>query len=333
MSYFNTNIDNDIMYLLREIGHNCKINNVVAKAIINNASMERTFDDKKIITHEELRRGLYVNYNDLWFLVLNEVNDKRYLSYYKGIIRRCNFDIKFIIANKLYQFPSIIEGDKFFIQDNNIMPLSADTIMVTLPLTQVTKQLKKQDAFIKWGQKWEIQGIDYTKEGLVVLTCKAITTNTTTDDVENEIANRYEQEVGGVKTDKLNGNITPILPFDNVEEPTNPPEEPGEPTDPPIQNTTYSYTYIPPYEGDPDNEIFWGDIMTYTIHKFVDGVEVEGNFTFTLTNTTVAKLVNITNNSTGVQAIEMKRGNTTLIVTDVDTGEIAIEKEITIIGM
>ena len=97
MSYFDTNLDNDMTYLLTEIGHNVKINNIASKAIINNASMERTYDDKKIITHDELKRGYYVNYNDLFFIILSEINDKRFLSYFKGIMRRCNFDIKLII--------------------------------------------------------------------------------------------------------------------------------------------------------------------------------------------------------------------------------------------
>jgi len=60
---------------------------------------------------------------------------------------------------------------------------------------------------------------------------------------------------------------------------------------------------------------------------------VSGKFTFALTNTDIAKLVSITDNSTGVYAINKKRGKLTLVVTDVDTGEVAIEKEITIIGV
>ena len=411
MGYFNINIDNDITYLLQEIGHNIKVNNVPASAIINNASLERTWDDKKLITFEELRRGQYINYNDLFFIVLNEVNDKRYLSYNKGIIRRCNFDIKFIISDYLYQFPSIIEGEKFFISDNGLMSLNADTITVTLPLTEITKQLKKLDEFIKWGQSWSIQGIDYTKDGLAILNC-TVSSLGGNDDVANEIADRWKDAQGGGKIDRLNGNIIPLMPFEEPQEPTpniitvatfgDVPVEfgtliddielpsvvvatldndttvelnitwdtsnyDGEVTanyniigtielvegitnlnnvvakiriivgDAPIEEPDIEPTYEiigqPEYVGDPDNEIWYGSWTIYTIKKFIDGVETTGNFTFELSDSSKATLSEVTNNSckvsvnsTGVAG----RHSTILIVTD--TGKIAVEKSITIIG-
>ncbi len=406
MNYFDINIDNDITYLLQQIGHNVKVNNVPARAIVNNASMERTFDDKRIITHEELKRGLYVNYNDLWFLVLNEVNDKRYLTYYKGIIRRCNFDLQFIIKDILYKFPSIVEGDKFFISDNGIMLLSADTVTVTLPLTDVTQQIKKLDAFIKWGSKWEVQGMDYTKSGLVVLTCKATAISDVTDDKVNEIANRYTND----KDDKLNGNITPLMPFDEPPKPapnivsvkaidnvvvdygtaiedielpsivtaklddgttidlvvawdtssydgevtavytlpgtlqlvegiTNTNnvmaslrvavgEEPE-----PTEEITYTMTAEPEYQGVPDYEIFGGEWCKYTVHKFVNDVEVDGDFYFAINNDKLAILTKENNNTAKVTAKKIiKTEDLLLTATDTATKEIAIEKVITILG-
>lgn len=327
MSYFNINIDNDITYLLSEIGHNIKVNNIPTKAIINNASMERTFDDKKIITHEELKRGYYLEYNDFFFIVLNEVNDKRYLTYYKGIIRRCNFDLKFIINDKLYLFPIIAEGDKFLIGGDSVISLATDTISVTIPLTSVTGQLKRLNTFIKWGQKWEIQGLDYTKDGLIVLTCKAIA-NGINDDLDNEIADRYTSD----KVDRLNGNITPILPFDEVEEPEEPnPEEPEEPEDPPIEeNITYTISGQPQY-GSIDNEIYSTEWCKYTIKKFLNDVEVTGVFTYTVDNTNLATITNSTDNTVTVTAKNVvKGGNVILTVTDTDTGQVAMEKTIKI---
>ncbi|MEY8415632.1 Ig-like domain-containing protein [Tissierella praeacuta] len=409
MGYFNINIDNDITYLLKEIGHNVKVNNIPTSAIVNNASMERTFDDKKIITHEQLRRGYYINYNDLYFLLLNEVNDKRYLSYYKGVMRRCNFDIKFIIGDKLYQFPSIIEGDKFFISDNSLLPLSADTLQATLPLTDVTKQLQELNCFLKWGKKWEIQGIDYTKEGLAILHCK-ITNTSHLDDKENEIANRYEQ-VGSEKVDKLNGNITPILPFDESTKPlpnivsvatfdniqvdfgtliddivlpstvaatldndtvvdlvvtwdtssydaevtaiytfggtlelvegiTNTNNVMasikvvvGEaPPEPEPEVARYEITPILQYQDDTPYEIYFNSWQKYTIKKFVDDVEVSGNFIFTLSDTK-ATLSEVTNNSCKISVGSViGKYVVNLIVNDTDTNEIAIEQTINIVG-
>lgn len=330
MGYFNTNIDNDITYLLQEIGHNCKVNNIPAKAIVNNASMERTFDDKKIITHEELKRGYYAEYNNLFFIILNEVNDKRYNTYYKGVMRRCNFDLKFIINDKLYLFPIIAEGDKFFITGDSKISLATDTISVTVPLTATTRQIKREDNFIKWGQKWEVQGLDYTKDGLIVLTCKANVISDVTDDLENEIADRWVQ-IDGDKVDRLNGNITPILPFDEDgggEDPI----EPEDPEEPEEEGITYTVTSIDDYDKTDVTEIWANDWAKYTIHKFIDGVEVSGTFTFEIDSTNLATIA-VSENTATITAKDVRvGGNVKLTVTDIETDEIAIEQIIKIVG-
>lgn len=217
MGYFDINIDNDITYLLSEIGHNVKVNNVPAKAIINNASLERTYDDKKIICHEELRRGYYVEYNDLFFILLNEVNDKRYNTYYKGIMRNCNYNIKLIIEDKLYLFYSIIESDKFAI-DSGIISTFSNKIDITIPYTNTTSKITEGMRIIKFNKAWEVENIDYTRKGLITLMCKSVAKDSNLDDIANEIGNRYG--TGG--TDILKGNITPIKPFDAIEPPAPP---------------------------------------------------------------------------------------------------------------
>lgn len=213
MAYFNISIDDDIHYLLTEIGYNIHINNIPAKAIINNAG-NIDYDDKTIITHEELQRGYYVRHDNLIFIVISEVNAKRYNTYYKATMRRCNYDVKFIIDNKLYLYYAIIESKNFTLEQGQYFMTSGDKITITLPLTDITKQIKVNDRVIKFNTAWEIEGIDYTKKGLVILHCKRNQINSKTDDVENEIADRY---VSG--TDRLNGNITPTLPFDEEPEP------------------------------------------------------------------------------------------------------------------
>ena len=400
MSIFDISLNNDIDFLIKEIGHNIKVNNIDSKAIVNNVGNET--DDKKIITKSELQRGDYINYNNLYFLVMDEINDKRYNVYNKATIRSCNFNIKFIIEDKLYLFPSIINGDKFFIQDNNIMPLSADAITVTLPVTDVTKQIKVQDCFLKWGQKWEVQGINNTKDGLIILNCKTIGTSHL-DDKENEIADRWTEDAG-VKKDRLNGNVIPIMPFDtneesytdamvtfickNIETEENIADVIVKLTDKnenemyiianqsyqipkgiytytiekegyeiisgeidiqrdtietilltvkeeePTQNITYTITAQMPYPDIPDDEIWLDDPPAiYTVHKFVDGVETSGKFTFEVTDTTIATITETTDNTVSIIANDfVGKKNIILIATDTDTGQVAIEKEINIVG-
>lgn len=313
---FDIPIYNDIMYLLEEIGQNCKVNNVPAKAIVNNVNNE--YDDKRIITNEELQRGYYIEYNNLFFLVIDDTLDQRYKTYYKSKMRKCNYDIKFIINNNLYQFPAIVEGERFYINQDKVLDMAADIISVTLPYTDVTKLIEKLQCFIKFNQKWEIQGIDYSKDGLIILNCK-MKTYGSSDDMENEIADRYDD----LENDVLNGNITPILPF-NEETIPDEPEEPEEPDEPeePEEPEEDNFTYVI----DGADEIMWNQTKTYTVHKYNNGVEVDGVFTFELIGD-YADIVDTTDNTVDIKARNSVLGFVTLKATDVDNGEI-VEKKI-----
>lgn len=322
MNIFDVSLDSDIDFLIKEIGYDIKINNVSAKALINNKdNANYDFDDKEIIVKDELQRGQYVNYNNKNWIVISEINDKRYNSYHKGLMRRCNESIKIIADGKLYLFYSITDGDKFLIEKEQVFSYSNDAITVTLPSTPITSKIAKQDAFIKWGQKWEVQGIDYTKSGLIILHCKVALPDSN-DDIENEIANKHKLD---------NPDAEPILPFMEDEEEPEIPDEPEEPEEP--ENITYTYSAIMPYPSDPDNEIWWNEQATYTIHKFVDEEEVDGQFTFVIgENKDCVEIVETTDNSITIKAIFGKRGNITIVATDVETSTIAIEKGITITG-
>lgn len=305
--YFDIPIYDDVMYLLEEIGNNCKVNNVDCKAIVNNTNNE--YDDKRIITNEELKRGDYINYNDLFFIVVDDVVDKRYKTYYKSKMRKCNYDVKFIINSKLYLFPSIIEGEKFYINENKLMDMASDIISVTLPETEITKRIQRQQSFIKWGQKWQIQGIDFSKNGLIILNCKITTFNKSNDDLDNEIADRWIDSI-----DILDGNIEPILPFNETI-----PDEPTEPEEPP--------TYV--IEG--KDSIMWNKTETYTVRKYNNGVEVDGVFTFELEGE-YADIVGTTDNTVDIKAKNSVYGYVILKAIDVDNGEI-VTKEILIKGL
>ena len=396
---------------LERYGYNVKVNSTAdARVMFKEYEEGSSTTDYKymLVANGLINQGDIITlFDEQWFVLGKNVsiND----VYTKFVIRRCNFDIKFIIGDKLYQFPSIIEGDKFFIGGDNILPLSADTLQATLPLTDVTKQLQELNCFIKWGKKWEIQGVDYTKEGLAILHCK-VTGTSHLDDKENEIANRYEQ-VGSEKVDKLNGNITPILPFDESTKPlpnivnvatfdniqvdfgtliddivlpstvaatlnddtvvdlvvtwdtssydgevtaiytfggtielvegitntnnivANIKIVVGEaPPEPEPEVARYEITPILQYQDDTPYEIWYNSWQKYEIKKFVDDVEVNGNFTFTLSDTK-ATISEVTNNSCKVSVGSVFGNHTVkLIVTDTDTNEVAIERTINIMG-
>lgn len=327
MDIFNINLNDDIDFMINQIGEDIKINNKLTKAIIQNTKQEKIFDDKRIITNSKIARGDYVEYNDLFFIVLPEVNCKKYGSYYKSIIRRCNFDIKFIIDESLYLFYAFVEGDKFTIEQQDVFSLSADNITVTLPYTEITRQIKKKDCFIKWGQKWNIEGIDYAKDGLVILHCKQILINNSNDDIENEIANRYKDEI-----DILEGNIEPILPFVVDEEPTAPeepqepeiPEEP-EPTEP---EDNYSITI------DGYDKMMVGFESTYTATVFNNDEEVDKDVKFEIDDTSLATIASQDGKSCKIKPNNNYRfGRFNLKATLVEDETVFVEREIKVVGL
>ena len=328
MDIFNISLTDDIDFMIQEIGEDVKINNKLTKAIIQNTKQERIYDDKRIITNSKISRGDYVEYNDLFFIVLPEINCKKYGSYYKSIIRRCNFDIKFIIDNQLYLFYAFVEGDKFSIEQEDVFSLSADNITITLPYTEVTKQIKKKTCFIKWGQKWNIEGIDNTKDGLIVLHGKQTLINNSTDDIENEIANRYKDEI-----DILEGNIEPILPFDVEDEPTAPetpeePETPEQPQEP--EQPTYNYSITI----DRYDKMMVGFESTYTATVFNNDEEVDKDVKFEIDDTSLATIASQDGKSCKIKPNNnYKFGRFNLKATLVEDETVFVEKEIKVVGL
>lgn len=320
MDIFNISLTDDIDFMIQEIGEDVKINNKLTKAMIQNTKQERIYDDKRIITNSKISRGDYVEYNELFFIVLPEINCKKYGSYYKSIIRRCNFDIKFIINNQLYLFYAFVEGNKFSIEQEDVFSLSADNITVTLPYTEITRQIKKKDCFIKWGQKWNIEGIDYTKDGLVILHCKQTLINSN-DDIENEIANRYKDEI-----DILEGNIEPILPF----KPTAPeePETPEQPQEPEQPTNTYSITI------DGYDKIMVGFESTYTATVFNNDEEVDKDVKFEIDDTSLATIASQDGKSCKIKPNNnYKFGRFNLKATLVEDETVFVEREIKVVGL
>lgn len=245
------NIDNDITYLLSQIGHNVTIENLQAKAIINNTDMERGFDDKRAITNSNLKRGNYVNYNSLNFITLSEITDKMHNTYNKGIIRACNYDVKFIIKGYLFIFHCIVEKETGqIISKSDIVTMGTDRIIVTLPLTSSSKLIDLNDRFLSMDRAWEIENIDRTAKGLIKLTCKSSLINPSLDDVKKEIAD----------IDKLiDKTQAPVYPFDVQPDIVNPvePEIPIEPEIPTPANLVIT--------GDVEFTV-WDEDILYTVN-------------------------------------------------------------------
>lgn len=288
---------------------NVKKNNINTSAIIEDASeILSYFADKYIITKYPLSTGDLVEYAGITYIVVSQIdrnieNRKENQYNYRARIRQADFTIKIVIDGKVEIFPSIIEGQTFDIIENQIIDLSSDKIIVSLKADDISNKINKTMRFIKMGDAWKVVGVDKTKLGLIILFCDSDSTSHL-DDIENEIAN---------------ADYKPVEPE---------PETPQEP----IAGVRYEITPILQYQDDVPYEIYFNSWQKYTVKKFVDDVEVGGNFTFTLSDTK-ATISDVTNNSCKINVGSITGKHVVnLIVTDTDTSEIPIEKTIYIIG-
>lgn len=284
-------------------------------------------DDKYLLTHMDLPIdiGNYINWKDKTYLVLSK-EDETVEDHQSYRLSPTNKNLKWIDKDgNLVEKPAITTSQTLYttgIKVEKTIEIPDGMQGIQLPYDKDTKQLDIKDCFVFNKTKYEISHYDETTyPGILVLVCREISLSDNDDQI-NEIADRWIDAQGGGKIDRL-----PWL--DNQE----PPEE-TEPTEPqePILGIAYEIIGQPEFPSDPDDEIWYNSWTIYTVNKFIDDVEVVGNFTFELSDTK-ATLSDITSNSCKVNVGSVSGDhNIKLIATDIDTSQIAIEKEITIKG-
>ncbi len=216
---------NDYLYLLSMAGDDIFINDTMSpiKALINNLPVNRQADIRTIATKEEIKRGDLINWDGGNWLIISEIGHKRY-TYYKGIIQRCNYNIKFNFQGTIKEFPAIVDSRVFDVETNQYLSIPAGKIVVTMQSNVDSENINIGQRFIKMKTAWKVTGIDRTKNGLLILWCD-LDTITASDDVVNEVANAgdyvYTLEITNGETSsiqegstlqlnavvKLNGNV------------------------------------------------------------------------------------------------------------------------------
>ncbi|NNV01646.1 Ig-like domain-containing protein [Brevibacillus sp. MCWH] len=191
INLFQTNPD-DIQYIFDILGQDVLVNNHSVRAVITNTPINQTstaidYDDKKISTLQPIKCGDLVHYCDEDWLIISEINGQRY-GKYKGIMRVCDYPIKFNFEGIVKEFPAIVDGRVFDVEIGQFMTLPASKIVVTMQENQETLQIGVGQRFIKMGRAWAVEAIDRTEKGLLRLWCKEDQFNTALDDIKNEIA-------------------------------------------------------------------------------------------------------------------------------------------------
>ena len=92
-NYFDLTSTDDYKYLLSAIGTDVVKNDMdTIRVIITNTNLEQNYDDRKISSLSQIKRGDLIEYDSSQWMVISEVNNTRY-NKYKGIMRRCNYEV------------------------------------------------------------------------------------------------------------------------------------------------------------------------------------------------------------------------------------------------
>ena len=204
--------NNDYLYLLSMAGDDIYINNgtIPKKALINNLPVNRQADIRTIATKEEIKRGDLINWDNEYWLIISEIGQKRY-SYYKGIIQKCNYNIKFNFQGTIKEFPAIVDSKVFDTETNQFFSVPAGKIVVTMQDSVDSENITIGQRFIKMKNAWKVTGIDRTKNGLLMLWCD-LDNIISSDDLVNEIANArdyiYTLEITNGETSSIQEGST-----------------------------------------------------------------------------------------------------------------------------
>lgn len=188
INYFNQNNNSEFKFILADAGTDVKVNGQPKRILITNTGLDTKYDDKKISSMEQVGTGDLIEFANRKWLVVSEVNGLRY-DHYKGIIRLCDYNIKFNINCKVYEFPAIIESSKFSVMSGNVMIVPDDVIKVTVQENADTLKIQRDQRFIKLSNAWKVTGIDRTQKGLITFTCE-FSAISAQDDMLNEIADK-----------------------------------------------------------------------------------------------------------------------------------------------
>lgn len=208
-------LTDDFQYILTELGKDVLVNGNPAKALITSIKLKENnaVDDKYISTDIKIKAGDLVDYlNEKWLI----------LSYYmgqairnKGIMRKCNHNIKFNFEGNIKEFPAIVESKVFDIEQDRYFSLPDGKIRVMLQNNPDTGNISIDQRFIKMGNAWIVRGVDKTREGIITLNCDLDSINQS-DNTELEIANYgdYTFLVTINNTDPLTLTINDTLQLD-----------------------------------------------------------------------------------------------------------------------
>ncbi|MBA9088039.1 hypothetical protein FHR92_004533 [Fontibacillus solani] len=216
INLFNVDDDSNFKHMLESVGRSITVNRnpTETKAIITNTSLNTEYDDRKISSLEPLNRGDMIEYNGNRYMLISEVNDKRY-SHYKGIMRHLTHEIVFNHKCVFEAVSTYIENGNPSLVGGNVLTLIQDKVTVYAPSRSMGITLTTGDTFMINGNKFKIITNDtYSQPGISILTSERDQINPATDDIEHNIANGLACPINVINPEPITMNVSDTLQID-----------------------------------------------------------------------------------------------------------------------
>lgn len=195
--YFQLSDTKDYQYLLDSIGKDLTLNGTAPiRAIVTNTNLQKIHDDKKISSLSTLHTGDVVDYDSKKWLIISEVNSKRY-NKFKGVMRALQHTIIINSSCRFITVNTYIDTEDFSVTSGSVISIANGSIRLNLSDSTIVSGLKLNDKFIVSGQKFKIVGLDrYSNKGLLILSCDKDEISTENDDLIHGIAGGLACPVG-----------------------------------------------------------------------------------------------------------------------------------------
>lgn len=208
-------IDTMIEFFLYEKGESIKINGADHVALIVDVVDKITYYDDKIIRCKcQIKTGDIVEYNNLKYIIISQIDKEE--NSYRARIRKCSYRIAFNWSGNIKWFDCIEESKVFDVSTGTYISVASGNIFITVQYNADTRNIALNNRFFVTNQPFKITGIDKSQEGLIKFNCALDSINTSYDDVENNIADRWRYETGHTYTLTINNGDTAKVLINDV---------------------------------------------------------------------------------------------------------------------
>lgn len=167
--------------------------NNVFKGLIREIEDSATNDTKNIyMPLYTLEQGYKVNVlGKDWLCTKKDINSNE--VYEKGTIELCNDTLNFNFEGDIKPMQAIVNFNNKDLEKDGLVMLYDGDLFVILNDNPDSQRIDLQQRFISQNKAWEVIGRDYTRNGLIVLSCDMTEFNSD-DDIDNKIADRWKYE-------------------------------------------------------------------------------------------------------------------------------------------